>query len=110
MNSEPSFRYTGMVTATASRLSAMVARACASTKRQGPADGVALLRVVLAHERLRREPGERLRAEPEGLDAREQHAHGGIERHREQGGDRHGQVLRVGERPEQAALLIDQRE
>ena len=46
----------------------------------------------------------------ERFDAREEHSHGRVEGDGQERGDRHGQVLGVGQGPEEAPLLVDQGE
>ncbi len=77
---------------------------------QEMADGMPLLGVVLADEDRRGQPRDWTGPEAKGLDASKQHTHRRIQRHGQQGGNGHGQVLRVGKRLEQPALLVDQRE
>ena len=74
------------------------------------ADGMPLLRVVLADDDLGGRPGQPPRLEAEGFHPGEHHAHGRIQGQRQQRRDAHGQVLGVGQRLEQAALLIQQGE
>src|SRR5262249_58450330 len=50
------------------------------------------------------------RPERERLHAGEEHAQRRVERDREHGGDRHREVLRVRQRLEESALLVDERE
>ena len=79
-------------------------------REQDAADRVALLGVVAADRDRAQHAGQQPRPERERVHAREQHAHRRVERDGEDRRDRHREVLRVGERLEEPALLIDQRE
>ncbi len=74
------------------------------------ADGVLLLGVVLPDEHVGAQLRQPLGFEGEGVHAREEHAQGRIQGDSQDRGDGHGQVLGVGQRSEEAALLVHQRE
>ncbi len=76
----------------------------------GAAHRVALLGVVGADQEAGGDARQEARLEGERIHAREEHAQRRVERDREERREQHRQVLRPRQRPEEPALLVDQRE
>ena len=69
-----------------------------------------LLGIVAAHRDLVEQPRDEARPEGDEVHPREEHPERGVEGDGQHRGDEHGQVLGPGQRPEEPALLVHERE